>query len=70
MDFAKLDYVTLKYLEYQARVHIAAHDSIKTEAEAIEWADRGEALADAVDFFRAIVKPDPIAAAIKRGMAR
>ena len=70
MDLAKLDYVTLKYLEYQARVHIAAHDSIKTEAGAIEWADRGERLADAVDFFRAIVKPDPIAAAIKRGMAR
>ena len=36
MDLVKLDYVTLKYLEYQARVHIAAHDSIKTEAGAIE----------------------------------
>ena len=70
MDFAKLDYVTLKYLEYQARVHIAAHDNLKTEAEAIEWADTGESLADAIDAFRAIVKPDPIATAIKRGMAR
>ena len=70
MDLAKLDRVTLRYLEYMARQHIAAHGSIKTEAEAIEWADRGESLADAIEGFRKLVMPDPIAERLRRGLRR
>jgi len=70
VDTTKLDRVTLRYLEHLARVHIDDHAQLKTEAEAIAWSEHGEAICDAVDAFRKIVKPDPIAEALRRGFRR
>lgn len=66
----QLDRTTLAVLEGLARQHIATYVTVQNEREAIEWADRGERLADAVESFRRLVKPDAVAAAIRRGMAR
>lgn len=65
-----LDRVTLRILEGMAQEHIRKHAALQNEREAIEWAERGEKLADAVEAFRALVRPDPIAREIARGLRR
>jgi len=67
---AKLDRVTLAYLEHLGRLHLDARNRIKTVEEADAWVEHGERLADAIEAFRKLVRPDPLRERIERGFRR
>jgi len=67
---AKLDRVTLAYLEHLGRLHLDARKRLETIDQADAWVEHGERLADAIEAFRKLVRPDPIRARIEQGLRR